>query len=104
MTKKQLSEIAGSLRDQAEALKYLAELLEGKETAGEPQQKPTVEKAPTAQEPKVTLEQVRAVLAEKSRAGLTEKVRELILRHGADRLSAVNPSEYAALLAEAEAL
>lgn len=52
----------------------------------------------------LTLEEVRAVLAEKSRAGHTAEVRELLKRHGADRLSAIDPSEYRALLAEAEVI
>jgi len=52
----------------------------------------------------VTLEQVRAVLAEKSRDGHTAKIRELLERHGAAKLSAIDPKEYAALLAEAEVL
>ncbi|MCM1439296.1 MAG: DNA ligase [Roseburia sp.] len=55
-------------------------------------------------EPGLTLEQVRAVLAEKSRAGKTADVKELLKNHGADKLSDINASEYAALLAEAEVL
>lgn len=56
-------------------------------------------------EPKpVTLEQVRAVLAERSRAGHTAEVRELLLKHGAAKLSEIDPTEYPGLLAEAEAL
>lgn len=56
-------------------------------------------------EPKpVTLEQVRAVLAAKSRAGHTAEVRELLLKHGAAKLSEIDPAEYPGLLAEAEAL
>ncbi len=52
----------------------------------------------------LTLEEVRAVLAEKSRSGHTEEVRELLNKHGADKLSEIAPAEYAALLAEAEVL
>ena len=52
----------------------------------------------------VTLEQVRAVLAEKSRSGHTAKVRELLEKHGAAKLSEIDPQKYAALLAEAEVL
>lgn len=52
----------------------------------------------------VTLEQVRAVLAEKSRAGHTADVRALLEKHGAAKLSEIEPGEYAALIAEAEAL
>lgn len=56
------------------------------------------------EEKPLTLEEVRAVLAEKSRSGHTEEVRELLAKHGADKLSEINPAEYAALLAEAEVL
>jgi len=56
------------------------------------------------EEKPLTLEEVRAVLAEKSRSGHTEEVRELLNKHGADKLSEIDPAEYAALLAEAEVL
>lgn len=52
----------------------------------------------------ITLEEVRAVLAEKSRDGHTAKVRELLQKYGADKLSEINASDYPALLAEAEVL
>lgn len=52
----------------------------------------------------ITLEVVRAVLAEKSRAGHTAEVRTLLEKHGAAKLSEINPSEYPALLAESEVL
>lgn len=51
-----------------------------------------------------TLEEVRTVLAELSRSGLTAEVRELIKKHGADRLSGLDPAEYAAVLKEVESL
>ena len=52
----------------------------------------------------VTLAQVRAVLAEKSRCGHTAQVRELLQKHGAVKLSAINPSEFEALLSDAAAI
>ncbi len=52
----------------------------------------------------LTLEEVRAVLAAKSKDGFTEQVRELLKKHGADRLSAIDPAEYHALLADVEEL
>jgi len=52
----------------------------------------------------VTLEQVRSVLAEKSMAGFTEAIRGLLEKYGAPRLSQIAPANYAALLADAEAL
>ena len=58
---------------------------------------------PTPPKP-LTLEQVRAVLAEKSRAGHTAKIRELLEKHGAGKLSEIDPKEYPSLLAEAEVL
>lgn len=50
----------------------------------------------------VTIEQVRAVMAEKSQAGLTAKVKELLETFGAAKLSAVNPEDYEALLEAAK--
>lgn len=63
---------------------------------------PTIDAKPTEKE--LTLEDVRAVLAEKARAGHTEEVRELLKKYGADRLSAVEPAKYQALLKDAEVL
>ncbi len=52
----------------------------------------------------IPLEKVRAVLADKSRLGHTVEVKALLQKHGAVKLSEVDPAEYAALLAEAEVL
>ena len=61
--------------------------------------------APQAEtEPSITLEQVRAVLAEKSVAGHRAEVQALINECGVDRLSAVDPSMYATLIRKAEVL
>ena len=60
--------------------------------------------SPTPEEKPLTLEKVRAVLAEKSRAGHTAEVRALLIKHGADKLSDIDPAEYPALLADAEVL
>lgn len=54
--------------------------------------------------PVVTIEQVRAVMAEKSQAGFTSKVKEVLEKFGAAKLSAVNPDDYEALLAAATAI
>ena len=52
----------------------------------------------------ITLEQVRAALAEKSVQGHTAEVQALIHQQGVKKLSQVDPAQYANLLAEAEAL
>lgn len=54
--------------------------------------------------PAVTLEDVRNLLAEKSNSGFTLEVKQLIAKFGGDRLSDINPSNYAALIKEAEAI
>ena len=80
----------------------LAALFSGKEDAQTADQLKAEVSAP-AEKP-ITLEAVRAVLAEKSRAGHTTEVRALLEKHGAAKLSEIDPSEYPALLAEAEKL
>ena len=55
-------------------------------------------------EPELTLEQVRAVLADKSRQGHTAEIRALLQKYGASKLSQIDPAHYKALLAEAEEL
>lgn len=52
----------------------------------------------------VTLEDVRTVLAAKSREGKTLVVKELLKKYGAEKLSDVKPDSYKALLADGEAL
>jgi hypothetical protein len=61
---------------------------------------PTPKAEPLKPKP-ITLEQVRAELAEKSRNGHTADVRELLQKHGAAKLSEIDSGEYGALLAEA---
>lgn len=68
---------------------------------------PDLEQAPNeapASDPPLRLEDVRAVLAELSREGHTAEIRELLRRYGADRLSAIDPANYRALLIDAEGL
>lgn len=55
-------------------------------------------------EPELTLEQVRAVLADKSRKGHTAEVRALLQKYGAAKLSGIDSANYKALLADAEVL
>ena len=93
----------GELRNAAQSLNLVADsltaLFGGKQSEASA---PPELKAP-AQKP-LTLEAVRAVLAEKSRNGHTAKIRELLEKHGATKLSEIDPAKYAALLAEAEVL
>jgi hypothetical protein len=69
-----------------------------------PPVKPEAQNKTSAKPKTLTFEQVRAVLAEKSRSGNSGAIKGLIAKHGAEMLSEVNPKEYAALIAEVEAL
>ena len=50
------------------------------------------------------IEDVRKILADKSRLGHTAKIRELLEKYGAKKLSKINPEEYAALVSDVEKL
>lgn len=54
--------------------------------------------------PELKLEDVRAVLAEKSRAGHTAEVRALLKKYGAAKLSEIDPANYEALIKDAEVI
>lgn len=64
----------------------------------------TVIKSGAVKHNEISLEQVRAVLAEKSKAGFSEKVRALIKEHGADKLTDIDPKHFESLISAAEAM
>ena len=67
----------------------------------------SADEAPDAAAPAeaaLTLEQVRAVLADKSRKGHTAEIRALLQKYGSSKLSGIDPVHYEALVAEAEVL
>lgn len=103
-----MSELAycvDELRNAARSLNVVADILTTLFNGDA--QEPSMRDEPgaiTTAPPPVTLEQVRATLAEKSRDGYTAAVRDLLQKHGADKLSRIDPKEYPALLKEAEAL
>lgn len=55
-------------------------------------------------QPKLSLEEVRAILAEKSRAGFTAQIQQLLEKYGASRLSKIDPANYQALIKDVEEL
>ena len=64
----------------------------------------TAEEPAAPTKPTLTLEQVRAVLADKTRNGFTAQIRSLLQKYGAAKLSGIDPANYEALLAEVEVL
>ena len=58
-----------------------------------------------AEKPTYTYEDVRAILAEKSRTGFRAEVKAILTAHGVKQLSDVkDPDEYAAIVADAEGI
>lgn len=103
---KLLLDLIEDVRAVADDLQTIADAMASDKPAVE-SAKTLMQEAPAEKdEPKETirLEDVRAVLAAKSRDGYGAQVRELIARHGGSKLSDINPSEYGAMLKEAEVL
>lgn len=92
---KLLLDVIEDMRSLSESLRTLAEAMAENDISDNA--KPKDEKT-------LTLEEVRAVLADKSRSGYSSEVRELLKKHGADRLSEIDPSEYVAVAVEAEVI
>ena len=63
-----------------------------------PKEEPPSEKQP------VTFVQLRSRLSDISRSGHTAEVKELLAKHGAEKLSELAESEYAVVMKEAQAL
>ena len=113
----ELSMLVDELKKCGEALigisEGVADIFSGSEEEKPPEKKaapkkkvadePKTEPQPKEEQP-LTLEDVRAVCADKSRQGFTAEVKAILTKHGADKLSEVDPAEYKALLAEVEAL
>ena len=93
-----MATIIEELRNAAAAINSVADWLNEAFSAAEPAEETLVT------EPVLTLEEVRAVLAEKSRKGHTAEIRSLLQKYGADKLSKIDPANYKALLADAEVL
>ena len=95
---KLLLAVAEDLRSLADSVQAVADAML--------QNEPTVDAEPKALAPKkeLTLEEVRAVLGEKSRAGFTAEIQALLKKYGAPKLSGIDPKHYEALLKDVEVL
>ena len=106
MKKKDMATLIECIRRLADDLTFIGDVLEGKDPSvpqadpDERDAKPDAEEAPEAEqeqaapepepvkeEPKYTFEQVRGILAEKSRSGHREQVKAMIQRYGGMQLS-----------------
>lgn len=110
-TRSQFVSALDELRESAvrlvKASEALLEIARGEKETTQ-QSEPEVEKDETKtaepNEKPVSLAEVRALLAEKSRDGFTAEVRAIIVAHGANKLSEIDPSECAAVMKEAEGI
>ncbi len=98
----ELLKIAEGFSIVAEGLRGLAKAEGGTKDKAVKEQKQDAAQA--QQEKPATLEDVRAVMAQKSQDGKSKEVKELLQKYGAAKLSAVEPEDYPALLREAQAL
>lgn len=89
--------VAAGLRKLAEAEQVQPDITISDENT---EKEPVIKK----EEKAITQDEVRMVLAEKSRAGKTQEVKMLLRECGADKLSAVPEEKYAELLKKAGAL
>ena len=104
---KLLLDVISDVRSLADSLQAVVDAMlenEPVEVASQtvPAEEPIVAKLEEAAE--IKLEDVRAVLADKSRMGHTASVRELLTKYGASKLSEIDQQKYSALLKDAEML
>lgn len=102
---KLLLDVVDDMRRLADSLQTVADCIVGNTDADDQLdfQQPT----PQPEKPKVpviTIDQVRAVLAEKSGQGKTKEVKALLYKYDAGKLSGVKPEDYPALMEEAQRL
>ena len=100
-----LSCLAASIAEIAEEIKSLYDFdHDNDEASAEPE---SAKEEPTSEPTKPqtpTLEEVRGILADKASSGFREAVQSLIRKHGVNRLSDIDPAEYAVLITEVRAI
>lgn len=99
---KLLLDVVSDMRSLADSLKAVADAMSASQEALHTEE-PPVSKADD-KPLKLTLEDVRAVLAEKSANGHSAEIRKLLSKYGKTKLSEIEPKDYPALLADAEVL
>ena len=102
---KHLLDVVDGLRSLADSLEQVADSIAGttptdQTEPGKHTEPPTLPIPPALP----TIDQVRALLAEKSGAGKTTEVKALLNKYDAGKLSGVKPEDYPALMEEARLL
>ena len=100
---KRLLDVVDGLRSLADSLEQVADSIAGNTPTD--QTEPGKYTEPPILPPALpTIDQVRALLAEKSGAGKTTEVKALLNKYDAGKLSGVKPEDYPALMEEARLL
>ena len=97
---KLLLDVVEDLRSLADSVQAVADAMLQNESTVDAEPKTP---APAPQQ-ELTLEEVRAVLGEKSRAGFTTEIQALLKKYGAPKLSGIDPKHYEVLLKDVEVL
>lgn len=99
----ELSQVLSELKDCGKTLINIADSLT--EIFSSTDDKPETLTTPTEEsKPEYSFLDVRKKFSEISRAGHTEALKGLLKKYGVEKLSSVDPSKYATLLADAEAI
>ena len=98
---KLLLDVVQDMRSLADSIQAVCDVMASGETAETNQ---STQETKPIKEPKISLEEVRGVLAEKSQLGFTAEVRAIIQKYGVNRLSEVDMKNYKKILEDAEVL
>ena len=90
-----MNELSAAVAEIRKCSELLLEIAEALTSMGESSEQ---------QSEKITMEEVRAVLAQKAASGLSDEVKALLDKHGAKKLSDISPEDYNQLIKEAEAI
>jgi len=109
MKKKDVTVLIDGLKKLAADIDDIVSALEATEAPAKKQEAPAEEPAPVSQKEvpvrTLTFEEVRGILADKSRSGYRAEVKAILTAHGVGKLSEItDPAELAAVAAEAEVI
>ena len=110
MKKKDVTVLIDGLKKLAADIDDIVSALEGMEPQAKKQEAAAKDPAPIPQKEEApartfTFEEVRGILADKSRSGYRAEVKAILTAHGVGKLSEItDPAELAAVAAEAEVI
>lgn len=101
---KLLLDVISDVRSLVDSLQAVADAMVENEQTDVTETPTPVKETKKPKKKEIKLEDVRGLLAEKSQAGMTVEVRELIKKYGASKLSEIDPAYYVDIMKDAEVL